>query len=174
MMGVPRLSLLRDTKAAAAAEFALILPMAFALIFTTMETGYYFQTEHKAIKYVREGSRFAARQNFAMFDCSGTGAYDNTATGADNTLTQIRNVTLTGQVNGGSARIAGWEATDINVTVSCDAAFGTGLYGGTEDVKAPVVTISTRFDYVSLLGLLGFDMTEIDVVAQAESSVVGI
>ena len=52
---------IRDTRAAAAVEMALILPMAFALLFTTMEAGYYFQTEHKAIKYVREGARYASR-----------------------------------------------------------------------------------------------------------------
>ncbi|WP_338243561.1 TadE/TadG family type IV pilus assembly protein [Aurantiacibacter hainanensis] len=168
------LPFLRDTRAVAAAEMALILPMAFALIFTTMEAGYYFQTQHKAIKYVREGARFASRQNFDFFDCSGAGAFDNSATGAATVQDRIRNVTLTGLVNGGNARIADWEAADINITVSCDAAYGTGLYSATDDVKAPKVLIWTRFDYTPILGLLGFDISNIDVVAQAEAPVGGI
>lgn len=165
---------LRDTRAAAAAEMALILPMAFALIFTTMEAGYYFQTEHKAIKYVREGSRYAARQNFQYFDCSGAGAFDNSVAGASAVLTQIQNVTLTGQVAGGNARIADWQASDVSITVLCDASFGTGLYAGTDDVKAPVVLVATRFDYTPILGRLGFDVGNIDVLAQAQSPVAGI
>ncbi|WP_271077119.1 TadE family protein [Aurantiacibacter sp. MUD61] len=174
MMGLPVTPFLKNTRAAAAAEFALILPMAFALVFTTMEAGYYFQTEHKAIKYVREGSRFAARQNFAFFDCSGTGAFNNSANNAATVLGRIQNVTLTGQVSGGSARIADWEATDINVSVQCDEDFATGLYAGTTDSKAPVVTVSTRFSYTPIVGRLGFDVSDIDVVAVAESPVAGI
>lgn len=162
--------LLRDTRAAAAAEMALILPMAFALIFTTMEAGYYFQTEHKAIKYVREGARFAARQRFENFDCSGTGAFSGPTTVSD----QIRNVTLSGFPASTTPRIADWQAGDINIAVSCDATYGTGLYAGTADVKAPKVLVWTRFDYTPILGLLGFDVRNIDVVAQAEAPVTGI
>lgn len=164
---------LRDTRAAAAAEMALILPMAFALIFTTMEAGYYFQTEHKAVKYVREGARFAARQTFDNFDCSNAGALSQAAT--DNgVIGRIQNVTLTGLASGGDPRIAEWEATDINIEVSCDENYGTGLYSGTEHVKAPTVLVWTRFSYTPILGLLGFDVSDIDVVAQAESAVTGI
>ncbi|WP_340587347.1 TadE/TadG family type IV pilus assembly protein [Erythrobacter alti] len=164
----------RDTRAAAAAEMALILPMAFALIFTTMEAGYYFQTEHKAIKYVREGARYAARQSFLYYDCSGAGAFDTGAANAATVETQIKNVTMTGLVSGGNNRIADWEASDISINVSCDDGYGTGLFEGTEDSKAPKVLVATRFSYTPLLGLLGFDVREIDVVAQAESVVGGL
>jgi len=167
-------SFLRDTRAAAAAEFALILPMAFALVFTTMEAGYYFQTEHKAIKYVREGARYAARQSFDYYDCSGAGAFDNSATNAAAVETQIKNVTMTGLVTGGSNRIADWEASDISITVTCDDGYGTGLYAGTDDVKAPTVLVATRFSYTSILGRLGFNFGPIDVVAQADSVVGGL
>lgn len=166
--------LLRDTRASAAAEMALILPMAFALIFTTMEAGYYFQTEHKAVKYVREGARFAARQNFAYYDCSGTGAFDPSAPNSTDVQNQIKNVTLTGQISGGNPRIADWQASDINISVSCDSNYGTGLYRGTDDLAAPKVMVWTRFAYTPILGLLGFDISNIDVVAQAEASVGGI
>ncbi|KLI65144.1 hypothetical protein AAV99_01945 [Aurantiacibacter marinus] len=165
---------MRNTQAAAAAEMALILPMAFALIFTTMEAGYYFQTEHKAIKYVREGARYAARQNFAYYDCSGAGAFDTNTANAAAVQSQIRNVTLTGGVAGGNARIADWEAGDVSISVSCNSTYGTGLYAGTDDVKAPTVLVATRFSYTPILGLLGFDVRQIDVVAQAESAVAGL
>ncbi len=71
-------------------------------------------------------------------------------------------------------RIADWQLSDVNITVTCDADYGTGLYRGTDDLKAPVVLVSTRFDYTSILGLLGFDVSNIDVVAQAEASVAGL
>lgn len=171
MMGRVGHHFLANDRAAAAAEMALIVPMALVLIFTTMEAGYYFQTEHKAIKYVREGSRYAARQNFSFFDCSGAGAFDASAT---NVVTQIQNVTLTGRVSGGSARIADWNAGDIAVSVSCDDSFGTGLYAETDDGKAPVVLVATRFAYQPIVGRLGFDVSNIDVVAQAEAPVVGL
>ncbi|WP_048884867.1 TadE/TadG family type IV pilus assembly protein [Aurantiacibacter atlanticus] len=167
---------IRDTRAAAAVEMALILPMAFALLFTTMEAGYYFQTEHKAIKYVREGARYASRNRFAYFDCSGTGALRDPATGptAAAMQTQIRNVTLSGTVDGTNSRIADWEAGDITITVSCDSGYGTGLYRTLEDGAAPIVTVSTRFDYTPILGMLGFDVGNIDVVAQAQAAVAGL
>ncbi|MWV28939.1 TadE/TadG family type IV pilus assembly protein [Aurantiacibacter rhizosphaerae] len=175
MMAVLR-NLLGDTRAAAAAEMALILPMAFVLIFTTMEGGYYFQTEHKAIKYVREGARYAARQNFSNYDCSGGGAL---ATGSANMQSAVQQVTVYGRPLGANetpprARIADWQTSDVNIIVTCDAGYGTGLYAGTPDVKAPVVLVSTRFDYTPILGMLGFDIRNIDVVAQAEASVAGI
>lgn len=162
-------SFLRNARAAAAAEMALILPMVFALLFTMMEGGYYFMTEHKAIKYVREGARYASRMSFDNFDCSGTGALTSTVV-----EDQIKNVTLTGQVSGGNARIAGWTINDINVVVTCDAAYGTGLYEGTDDQKAPVVLVWTRAGYVPIVGLLGFDISNIDVVAQAQAAVGGL
>lgn len=166
-------SFVRETRAAAAAEMALILPMAFALIFTTMEAGYYFQTEHKAVKYVREGARYASRQHFDNFDCSGTGALAASAD-ATTAAARIRNVTLTGQVEGGRPRIADWEAGDINVNISCDDGYGTGLYSETNNVKAPVVSVSTRFGYTPILGLLGFDIRQTQVVARAQTAVMGL
>ena len=178
-----RSSLLKDTRAAAAAEFALILPMAFALIFGTMEAGYYFQTEHKAAKYVREGARYASRMNFGYFDCSGTGAMQEAGTTGAETLanvqSDIREVTLYGRpiVSGETTpgpRIADWEPGDVNLTIACDTAYGTGLYAGTDDVAAPIITVSTRFSYTPILGLLGFDVRGIDVVAQAQAAVGGL
>lgn len=171
-MGRP--SFLCDTNGAAAAEMALILPMAFALLFTTAEAGYYFQTEHKAVKYVREGARYAARQNFDLFDCSGAGAFDNSATNSAAVQGQIRNVTLTGQIAGGNARIANWEASDIAITVTCDGDYDTGLYRNIDDDSAPIVQVSTRFSHTPIFALLGFDIRNLDVVAQSQAAVVGL
>ena len=161
---------LADCRGAAAAELALILPLALILIFTMMEGGYYLQTEHKATKYVREGARYAARQNFSRFDCSGTGAFSD----ADSKLAAIKNTTLTGYPTGGSARIEGWTAGDINVTVSCDGNYNSGLYRNIDDAKAPIVTVWTRFSYSPILGRLGFDASSVDVVAQSQAAVMGL
>ena len=153
---------------------ALILPLALILIFTTMEGGYYLQTEHKAVKYVREGARYAARQKLDLYDCSGTGAYDSSAANASTKLNEIKNVTLTGYPTGGTARIEGWTAGNINVTVSCNAGYASGLYREVDGDKAPTVTVWTRFDYSPILGKLGFDATKVDVVAQSQAAVMGL
>lgn len=167
----------QDTRAAAAAEMALIMPMALALIFTTMEAGYYFQTEHKAAKYMREAARYASRTDFEYFDCSGSGAWQNSsvtgAPSATNVQSQIKNVALSGFPASSSPRIAGWEASDITVSVSCNDSYGTGLYSSLDDASAPIVQVETRFDYTPILGLLGFNVNPIDVVAQAQGAVVG-
>lgn len=170
MMRALALALWRDRRAAAAAEMALILPMAFALIFTTMEGGYYFQTEHRALKYVREASRYAGRLDLANFDCSGSGAWSGTSTAAQ---TAIKNVALSGNPANSNNRIAGWDAGDITLTVNCDSAYGTGLYANTADTKAVTVLVTTQFNYTPILGLLGFDVGGIDVYARAESAVIG-
>lgn len=170
MMRALALALWRDRRAAAAAEMALILPMAFALIFTTMEGGYYFQTEHKAMKYMREAARYATRVDLENFDCSGNGAWASGSTAAQ---TAIANVALSGNPTSSNGRIADWDASDIFVNVRCDSSYGTGLYANTANTKAVTVLVGTRFAYRPILGLLGFDVRNIEVVAQAEGAVIG-
>ena len=62
--------LLRGESGTAAAELALCLPMVMALMFGSFEAGNYMLTEHKVIKGVRDGARYAARLPFANFDCA--------------------------------------------------------------------------------------------------------
>lgn len=51
----------RNRVGTAATEFALTLPLMLALIFGSMEAGHFFWTQHKIVKSVRDGARFASR-----------------------------------------------------------------------------------------------------------------
>ncbi|HSG55028.1 MAG TPA: TadE/TadG family type IV pilus assembly protein, partial [Paracoccaceae bacterium] len=64
--------LIKDTRASAATEFALSLPMMLALMFVGMEAGHFFWTEHKLVKAVRDGARFAARSQIDSLCNDGT------------------------------------------------------------------------------------------------------
>src|SRR3982750_3583479 len=86
--------LARETSATAAVEMALSLPILLALICGSVEVGNYFMDEHRLVKAVRDGARFAARQDISYFTgCSGT----PTGTVQDDT----RNVVRTGLLSGG-------------------------------------------------------------------------
>ena len=161
------LAFLRDQGGTAAAELALCLPMMMALIFGGMEGGNYLLTEHKVIKGVRDGARYAGRLSFSNYDCA-SGTVSNTAV-EDNIIA----VTRTGQPGtGGVARVKGWDASKVSVTVSCDNSYASGLYRtyGT----APRVLVSTVVQYPSILGLLGFDTSGAVVRAQAQAAVMGV
>ena len=164
------LSFFRLETGTAAAELALCLPMMMALIFGGMEGGNYLLTEHKVIKGVRQGARYAARLPFTSYDCSSA-----TPTGTtDIPLNNIKNVVRTGNPTGsGYAKVRGWTNSDITISVSCDSSRSTGLYA---DVTggAPRVMVSTVVTYPAILGLLGFDTSNVKVRAQAQAAVAGV
>lgn len=158
-------SLVRDRGGSAGAEMALFLPILFALIFTMFEGGNYMWSEHKVIKGVREGARYAGRVNFGDVDCS-------SSTIDANAVTRIKNITRTGRLDGQAiARVPGWNNTHISVTLDC-SALNTGLYGGVG--AGPRILVSTVTPYPSILGLLGFDTNGLGVRAQAQSAVMGL
>lgn len=152
--------------ATASVELALCLPFALALIFGSFEAGNYILTEHKVVKGVRDGARFASRLPFETFDC-------DTNSVLEPGLTQIANMTRTGNPAGGPVRVAGWgdDPTDVSVSLSCDDTWNSGLY---EDRgTAPRVIVSSLVPYPSILGLLGFDTRGAVVRAQSNSAVMG-
>lgn len=164
----------RDRSASAATEMALMMPILFALMFTTYEGGHYMWTEHKVLKGVRDGARYAARLPFDYYSCSSADLQNPTgqATGATRT-TEIKNLTRTGLLIGGNAKVPGWQDSSVTVSVACNATYNTGLYtkitGG-----APTVTVSTVVTYPSILGMLGFDTSAAKVRAQANAAVTGL
>lgn len=160
----------KDRTASAAAEMALMLPVLFALIFTTYEGGHYMWSEHKVLKGVRDGARYAARLPFTNYDCT-----DDELVGPDGATrtTEIKNLTRTGSISGGTPKVPGWTDGDITVSVECNADYGTGLYS---DIAggAPTVTVATVVEYPSILGLLGFDTSGAVVRGQANAAVTGL
>ncbi len=148
----------------AATEFALALPMMLALLFGAMEAGHFFWTQHKIVKSVRDGARFASRLDVERL-CAG----DETL------LTEIRNVTSTGQFAGGARpKVPGWQPASVNVAVSCGAFVDTGIYADLGN-EGPLVTVSSgAVLYPSILGGLGFVDNTINLSARSSAAVVGI
>lgn len=150
----------------AAVEMALVLPMTMALLFGGFEAGNYMLTQHKVIKGVRDGARYAGRLPFSNYDCD-TGTVSSAAED------DIIAVTRSGQPDGtGPVRVRGWDTAEVSVTVSCDATTNTGLYR--DRGAAPRVLVATRVPYPSILGTLGFDTSGAVVRAQAQAAVMGI
>jgi Flp pilus assembly protein TadG len=160
MMRLLRL-FLRNRSGAAAAEMALVTPLLVAILFGTMEAGYYFWNEHIVVKAVRDGARFAGRQPFAKFSCTGVN---------DTALeTSIKNLTRTGKLTGGTSRVVGWTDAQVSVTASCLSGQG-GMYASYAG-SAPRVTVSTTVTYQPLFRVLVF--RNIKLIASAQSPVMG-
>jgi Flp pilus assembly protein TadG len=157
---------LNDQIGAAAAEMALILPLALVLLFATFEGAYYIICEHQVVTGVRNAARYAARLDFSQYACP-AGIFS----GSEAT---VKNLARTGQLTGGSVRVQGWGtvATDTTVSVTCTSNTD-GIYAATGR-NAPKVRVSARFNYTPLMGQLGFTQTTLPIGAYAESPVMGL
>ena len=130
-----------DQRGAAAAEMALILPLALALLFTTFEGAYYMICEHRVVKGVRDAARYAARLDLSNYSCP-SAAFSGSAA----TKTGIQNLARTGQLSPDSATLAraakiwGTDPNKVIVTVTCASNQG-GIYAATGG-NAPKVKIS--------------------------------
>lgn len=165
-MGRPRI--LHDSNGAAAAEMALLLPLLITLLLVCFEGGYFLWNEHKVVKGVRDGARYAGRLPFADYACDGT------MNGA--AATSIKNLTRTGKLSGGTSVINGWDDSGVTVSVACKTA--SGIYEANSS-NAPVVTVSASAPYPSspLTGTaktLGFHVDGIHLHAAAQSAVMGL
>lgn len=152
---------------------ALIVPLLLTIMFGSLELGHYFWTEHKVVKGVRDGARFAARLSFSNYTCDA--AISNAAL-----ETRIKEVTRTGVISDGTANVTGWVNDDVTVEVTCpdaalddsgDEAVTTGIYRNLEN--APIVTVSTTVSYTSLFETLGFDATQLNLSASSQAAVMG-
>ena len=156
--------LLDDESGAAAIEMALIMPLLVILMLGSMEMGNYFWNEHQVVKGVRDGARFASRQSFSKISCA---TVDTTV------ATQIKNLTRTGAITGGTAKIRGWTDANITVTVSCPTtALTTGIYKTL--TNAPRVKVSASVSYPSLFQRLGIGSPGLSLNAYSQAAVMGI
>ncbi len=149
---------------------ALLAPLLLMLMFVCFEGGYFLWNEHKVVKGVRDGARYAGRLSFGDFNC-GAGTIDGTA------ATNISNLTRTGQLaGGGTPLVAGWSNSDVIVSVACQKR--DGIYDANSG-NAPVVTVRAQVPYpssplTSIAGALGFSVGTIHLNAEAQSSVMGL
>jgi len=176
---------LRDQSASAAVEMALVTPILLAILFGSVEMGNFFMSEHAIEKQVRDGARYAARLPLAAaYACPGNVFADANATN------DIINVTKTGAVSG--AGFPRWDSSfwdrtctgdtqTVQVSVSCvkksdidtEDTGNTGIYTGLNG-DIPVVTVSARVRYLSVLGTLGFKSTNLCLNAESKAALQGL
>lgn len=159
-----------DSRGSASAELVLTMPIMLLLLLGASEVSYYFYSEHQVVKGVRDGARFGGRQSFTDLNCSG-GSPSTVPAGIE---TAIQEVTRTGRVSGGTARVPGWVNADITVTVTCPAtAITTGIYRDADN--APQINVSANVAYDSLFGNLNFfSLDGADLNASQQAGVMGI
>jgi Flp pilus assembly protein TadG len=161
--------LANNTHAAAAAEMALVLPLLLIILFGSVELGNYFMNEHSLIKSVRDGARFAARQNFSLYpDCS---------TVDSSVVTETQNVESYGYLSGGNVLTPNISASDIAVSTGCaTAASGEtmlGIYRG-RSTGAQMVTVTASVPYRPILSAFGFTGLGLNLNASSQAVVTGI
>ena len=184
-------ALASDRRAAAAAEMAMIAPILLALFFGSAELGNYFYNEHKLVKAVRDGARYAARQSFSNYDCAGTGVPQSGTPGSvyENTKLRVRKGKLDTTApdllprwSGVTASCAGNPAGGcFEMTMSCtsqvvDPTLGNlTLQGIYANVPAPTVVVSASIPYRTVLGgVLGFEAQGIVLNARQSAAVAGV
>lgn len=147
----PSLKALRSAdRGAALVECALILPVFLALVGGVYEFGFYLYQEQLITSGVRDAARYLS---LIADPTSSTGQME------------AKNLAVTGSVDGGAPRVAGWSPSDISIEVnSVDNSDST--YSGGATIQ--IVTVSTAFLDPSLgfLGLLGLAKPTISVSHQ--------
>jgi Flp pilus assembly protein TadG len=146
------------------------------LLTAGVELGNYFIDEHKLVKAVRDGARYAARQDISNFTtCSGTpgGTVD----------TDTKNVVMTGMLSGGTKRLPNWNSSTITVAITrCTTTAGgtalSGFYASVENssgtvVGAPIVTVTASVPYTSVLRVFGFNGFGLKLNASEQAAVMG-
>ncbi len=168
-------SLVRHQGATVDAEMALMLPFLLALGTGAAELGNYFLDEHRLVKAVRDGARYAARQDFSNFSSCTSSPSDVSSTLAD----QVKQIVRTGQVSGGTDQLANWSSATFSVQMSCNTTYGSQTMGGIYTIhnngEAPVVIVTATVPYqpIAISGF-GFNASGYSLYAQQQAPVVGI
>lgn len=168
--------LLRDQRAAAAVEMALVFPLLLIIGMGGVEVGNYFLDEHRLVKAVRDGARYAARQDFSNYSgCNGTAADVPTAL-RDNVKAIVRQ----GVLSGGTDLLANWNSATFTVQMTCTSTAGsqtlTGIYTSTSGAAPPAVVIVTAtvpYAPIAISGY-GFKARGYNLYAQQQAAVMGI
>lgn len=168
--------LLRDCSAGAAAEMAFVAPLLLVLMFGAAELGNYFLDQHKLEKAVRDGARFAARQDFSNYgSCSGDVPTPGTA-GSVNA--QTKDIVKYGYLSGSTLLTPNISDSDITVTTQCytGTVGGQSMSGIYKDRAngAQVVTVTASVAYLPVLGAFGFTGAGFHLNATSQAAVTGL
>jgi len=171
-----RLCIHRDRRGAAAAEMALVTPLLCVILIGSVELGSFFYNEHILVKAVRDGARYAARQNFSYYESGGACASPTDATMVGNVKALVR----TSLLAGGSDRFADIQDSDITLTTTgCPTLIAgqtmSGIYRNKAVPGAPVVTVSATVDYTPVIGAaFGFSGAGLHLNASEQAAVAGL
>lgn len=154
-----------DSRAAAATELALVMPLLLLLMIGSFEVGNYFLSEHVVQKGVRDAARYASRLPISAYPaCVPTSSAE----------TQIQKVARTGEPDGTAVRVRGWtDDTMTTVTLACDTdGPHTGIYVVYPFPDGvPVITVSASVPYEPLLGTIGFSSPSLTLNADSQSAI---
>jgi len=165
-------NLVSDTRASSAVEMALVTPFLVVLVCSFLEAGNFVMNEHGLVKAVRDGARFAARQNFSNYTaCSG-------APGGS-VVTDTQEVVIHGVRSGGTGYLTpNIAAANITVSTSCAAtAGGQSMQGGIYGTRAnggQIVTVTASVPYRSMIGAFGFTGRGFNLNAASQAAVTGL
>jgi hypothetical protein len=154
-----------DSRAAAATELALVMPLLLLLMLGSFEVGNYFLSEHVVQKGVRDAARYASRLPISAYpSCVPTSAAE----------TKIQKVARTGEPDGTQVRVRGWtDDTMTTVSLACDTSgTHTGIYVVYPFPDGvPVITVSARVPYQPLLATIGFSGPSLTLNAASQSAI---
>jgi Flp pilus assembly protein TadG len=168
---------LRDRRGNAAAEMAMVTPLLLILMMGCVELGNYFWNEHALLKAVRDGARYAARQDFSNFaTCTNSGTDLSSSTIGSNTKTVVEKGSLdTTQPD----LLPNWSTATFKLTATCDTVqVGgqnmSGLYQNNTNGWTKV-TVETTLTYRPVLAVaLGFSGVGYQLYAQSQAAVTGL
>jgi len=150
---------------------ALVTPLLLLILFGSVEMGNYFLDEHALRKAVRDGARYAARQDFADYACSGS-TIDSTV--VSNTKTLVQKIVLS---NLADDRLANWGGATFSMSMRCATTAGgesmKGIYNNSA-TGAPVVVVSVTLPYLPVMTPFGVSLVGASLHATEEAAVMGI
>ena len=169
---------LRDDRGAVIAEFALSLPLLVVFMFGFLEAGRYMEHVHVVDKAVRDGVRYATRQDFRDFACAPPNDPNDPAEMQDraNRVADLKsrtvNYVLTGTpLPGGQLRLTYWnDPASVTVNITCENS-SSGIYVDL-DGGAPVVEVQAGVSYAPVAAEIGLH-SGIGIYARAQGAVVG-
>ena len=155
---------------AAAAEMALVTPLLLILMVGGLEIGNYFMDEHRLVKAVRDGARFAARKDFTFFSTCN-------ATPSGTVASDTQNLVRTSLLTGGTDQLAKWSTATFSVTTKCSTGSGSVTYAGIYKGMASgarKVEISASVTYLPVLAPFGINLIGSTLNAKQEAAVAGV
>ncbi|MDP9423504.1 MAG: pilus assembly protein [Pseudomonadota bacterium] len=157
---------------------ALVTPLLLVLMFGSFEVGKYFYDEHKLVKSVRDGARYAARQRFTNFSaCTGD------VVGP--VYTETKMIVRKGSLNANDPDLLpNWDnaGTIFTVKMNCRTTLtdgsgnyvASGIYAGMAG-GAPSVTVTVKLPYKPVIGsAFGFSGLNYSLNASQNAAVGGL